>query len=165
MITKFKTHVHHLDVNMLKKTGETVVMKNNVGNFTANSNKHGLLPPLGLKNFGIGFYNDENTQLGSDTQEEQSQTRVGIISPFSGVKEYSDNFPSSEHQRKIRENKKSTDILWAGKFRAFFASDWSVVGIKYVFKSGVFWFRRLIWLALVLFGFGFMAFQISNRYV
>jgi hypothetical protein len=41
-----------------------------------------------------------------------------------------------------------------------FFSDVSVVGLKYVALGGASWIRRFIWLLLVLFGVGFMSFQV-----
>lgn len=49
------------------------------------------------------------------------------------------------------------------KLHEFVSSDWSVAGLKYVVLNGASIPRRILWLVLVLFGTGFMIYQVYDR--
>lgn len=53
------------------------------------------------------------------------------------------------------------DLATAAAMKTFL-SEVSIVGMKYVTESGNI-VRRIIWLTLVLFGIGFMLFQLVDR--
>lgn len=87
---------------------------------------------------------------------------------------YDNNISSTgNHQvrrtSKINSSDENTDVhteSWQYReLRNFLSQDWSVVGVKYVFGTEIWIIRRIIWLSLVLFGVGFMVFQIRDRSV
>lgn len=40
----------------------------------------------------------------------------------------------------------------------------SIIGIKYTANNGISFIRRLLWISVILFGFGFMIFQLQDRF-
>lgn len=60
------------------------------------------------------------------------------------------------------EKDQKPQLLWSFRFTTFM-QEISIIGIKYVFNSGLSTLRRIIWLSLILFGFGFMFFQLQER--
>lgn len=66
---------------------------------------------------------------------------------------------------RVTTSQNASELFCGTKLRQFVYSEWSVVGIKHVAQRGSGYFRSIIWILLIAFGFGFMIFQIRDRYV